>query len=56
MRHIKYRICPPRNDLHNLFTDGELVKEAVLKAIDSFFEEFKIKEEIDLTINTLKSP
>lgn len=36
------------------FTDGELVKEAMLEAADSLFEEFKNKKEIVSAINTLQ--
>ncbi|GFQ69951.1 general transcription factor II-I repeat domain-containing 2-like protein [Trichonephila clavata] len=36
------------------FTDGELVKEATLEAVDSLFEEFKNKKEIVSAINTLQ--
>nr|XP_042912432.1 zinc finger BED domain-containing protein 5-like [Parasteatoda tepidariorum] len=36
------------------FTDGELVKEAMVEAADSLFEEFRNKKEIVSAINTLQ--
>ncbi|KAH1004425.1 hypothetical protein HUJ05_005238 [Dendroctonus ponderosae] len=39
---------------NKLFTDGELVKEAMLEAADSLLEEFKNKKEIVSAISTLQ--